>query len=664
MNENDEKDAKNLQDNNPRMIQQTILDLYVKFKVILLETSNKSYRKYFPSREAKKFGSKIKEINQILQSLGDGSEKFSQLQGFVSSLDTTAKYLHNQDGISAFAFFLDLFINMTTELFVSKQEIVELMNENRSLIEKVKELESTLSEMENEISLKEMSISEDNIFSESNDRKGVLQLVSDSILFANHSSVTILETFVAMNDFDGQEKLVVLYEDLQSQQFPLSDFVVWKDVNSLAANSDSHDLEAWTEYCTSQPKQFMQLLKDFYDPNCLDLIGTSRDIVAISPTAWSINGSSPFEPALIVYKKCLGLSHIDNKHSLTNSLTLTDGRQMKIIVKENYFSNAMHQNGIGVVGFDNEYGTIGGIASDTSNNSYMITCEHVVVEAQNLIKKKGKLASKNIKFMIPSQGPRKASVIAATNSFDPDLKLNGNFLNALLTKCETDEFKQIFQPPGAGAGDVTVKEVADYLANNQVELSVNPKDIKTFETTITKEIDTKVDKVGKIKVSFTGDVAAIPLNSAGVSFDQSCDINGTFGLQDLFGHWANGNSHLFVKKKGVNDSSVQTGSIAKPMHVQTPMDKSLFMSNDYRSSTLVDPLKGHGRVLLGQLLVTGNGFGRGGDSGSSVYVENGDLDKLIVGTFVGSFKDGVRYVVSPAEVIEEDKKLQWMKILL
>jgi hypothetical protein len=109
--------------------------------------------------------------------------------------------------------------------------------------------------------------------------------------------------------------------------------------------------------------------------------------------------------------------------------------------------------------------------------------------------------------------------------------------------------------------------------------------------------------------------------------------------------------------------------IVKPMHVQMPMDsESHFMSN-YRSSTLeVDPLKGHGRVLLGQLLVTGNGFGRGGDSGSSVYVENEDLEKLIVGTFVGSFKDGVRYVVSPAEVIEEgqeeDKKLKWMKILL
>lgn len=662
----EEDHATNLQGTNTRMIQQTLLDLYAKFKKFLLETRKKFDRKYFPTKEAKKFGSKIKEINEILQSLGDGSERISLLRGFVCSLDTTAKYLHNQDGISAFVFFLDLFINVTTELFNSQQEIVTLMNENRSLIGKVKELESVISDMENELSLEEVSISEDGVFSESLYRKGLLQLVSDSILFSNRTSVTIMETFVAVDDFDGKDKLVVLYEDIQSGNFPLtSDFIVWKDINTLDANLDSGDLDPWTQYCHSQPEQFMQLLKDFYDPNCIDLIETSSDIVAISPTVWRIDMSCPFEPALVVFKKCLGLSHVDNKHSLADNLALTDGRHIKIIVKENYFSKATHQNGIGVLGFDSSYGTIGGIACDMNDRPYVITCEHVVKAAQKLVKKKGKLASKNSHFMIPSQGPRKAYVIAATGAFDPNLKLNGNFLNTLLTEYENSRFQEIFAPVDR-AGDVTVKEVAEYIARNQVELSVPRGDILTFCKTTIKEIHTSTH--GAIQVRFTGDVAAIPLDSAAttVSFDQiSFDIHETFGLQDFFDHWGNGNAVLEVKKKGINDSIKQHGKIVKPIHVQTPTDsKSQFMSDSYNSSTLeFDEDTGLGRVLLGQLLVYGDdGFGRSGDSGSSIYVDDDDMNKLIVGTFVGSFKNRVEYVVSPAEVIAQE--LQWIKMLL
>ena len=56
---------------------------------------------------------------------------------------------------------------MTSESNNSHKQMIKLMNENQRLILKVKELESVLSEMENDVSLEEMSISDDGTVSDS-----------------------------------------------------------------------------------------------------------------------------------------------------------------------------------------------------------------------------------------------------------------------------------------------------------------------------------------------------------------------------------------------------------------------------------------------------------------------------------------------------------------
>mmetsp|Transcript_20373 Transcript_20373/g.29260 ORF Transcript_20373/g.29260 Transcript_20373/m.29260 type:complete len:157 (+) Transcript_20373:442-912(+) len=145
-------------------------------------------------------------------------------------------------------------------------------------------------------------------------------------------------------------------------------------------------------------------------------------------------------------------------------------------------------------------------------------------------------------------------------------------------------------------------------------------------------------------------------------FNEARDISDIFGFDDIFNRWQKGLSSIDVFKKGVNDSSIRSGRILKPFHIQTPADsKSRFMT-DYKISTL-DTVKGSpGRTLLGQLLVHSNDFGCPGDSGSSVYVEDRDSNRLIIGTFVGGFKTRVEFVVSPAEVTVHGG-LQWAHMM-
>ena len=99
-----ESKGNSTQSEHGRMIHLTILNLYRKLKSVLLTISTQSIRKYFPTREAKQFCSKIKEIHDVLLSLSDskGREHFKKLTEFVKALETAVKHMHKQDGISSF----------------------------------------------------------------------------------------------------------------------------------------------------------------------------------------------------------------------------------------------------------------------------------------------------------------------------------------------------------------------------------------------------------------------------------------------------------------------------------------------------------------------------------------------------------------------------------
>ena len=411
-----EKDNDLKQSGTIKMLQETIFSLYDKFRSYLLTTSIMNHpRSNFPRKEAGAFCAKLVEINDIVVKLSSiGYEEVDNLSEFARSLETSARFYRGRDGVLAFSCFLDSFIKLFSTVLKTHREMTELMQNNAALIKKVKELESVIAEMECTKSFDEV----DNVIT---DMEGIslskegshetppiqskkehydssevnrLNGIMESLLFANEDGLSILECFIGVNYYDQSKALIVMYEGKGTP--PRYESVIWQNVslNSLYSMDENHE---WSMFRLNQKEQYLQLMKDFYDMNCISMLN-SPDIVAIVPSVFRSSIDEPYESRLLVYTKCRDYTHLGHRNILSSGyIKLSDNREVKITVEENYFSYCTSNNGIGVHRNDNLFGTIGGKVTKDSKE-YLITCEHVMSKIQDQQNKLGKLASKNLRL--------------------------------------------------------------------------------------------------------------------------------------------------------------------------------------------------------------------------------------------------------------------------
>lgn len=194
----------------------------------------------------------------------------------------------------------------------------------------------------------------------------------------------MLESYVTEDE--GEKKIVILAKMDTSTQPPHNNLISWKNTQSLNPET-GFELNNWENFRENQKQEYNQLMKDFYDPKCVELLD-DFNVVAVMPSVWSMSGSSPFHPAFLVYVKIIEGCEL----YLKEYLTLSDDRVLKLVFEENYFFPGM-MNGISANGFDNDYGSIGGICEDGKGNMHLITCEHVIHKALEKNKGLGVLGS-------------------------------------------------------------------------------------------------------------------------------------------------------------------------------------------------------------------------------------------------------------------------------
>jgi hypothetical protein len=586
---------------------------------------------------------------------------------------------------------------------------LRLLDQNRGLREYVQQLEGEIAEMESSVVLnyleissvfsnKEISTGEENSkdLSPKDIPEDFFSLIEDIVVFSNKKDVSILESYQAFSSGTNFRTIVIMFESSEALEPPAASFIKWKQVSGDADSASMQELSNWREFSNRQPQEHSQLLLDFADPVCADVISEHEDIVAVLPMAYSASDTYPFEPALQIVKKAVGYDALGNPCEfpiLNGYLTLSSGRKLKICTREGWFSPQMTTDGRGVedsplglptrtsnlrVGggmsspdCENDYGSLGGFATDLEGNNFFVTCEHVIMHCRALEMTKPKFSqSSSTQFVFPSGGPRKFDLIAAADAINPEQKLNANFLGCLLTKYETSNWKEILHCDHDR--DITLRDVSNYLSENQTFLTVANSDIHLFSS---QPCD--VPSGDNVPLRISGDLAAVKISSelfnslTPHSFQiRSKPVIGFVTLKTMFEEWTRGTQSITVNLSGANDRLEPIeGDIARPVHVKTPYQTSSRFVFDYTSKSLKQESVAAGeakpKVLFGQYLISApKMFGSGGDSGGMVYA-NGTDGMFIVGTFVGSLNGLSSFIATPADVLSHSSRgnsspeLQW-----
>jgi len=490
-----------------------------------------------------------------------------------------------------------------------------------------------------------------------------------------------VDTYIAVDVLKNEDNLVVLYEGSTIINPPENDFIHWKLISKAPNPRDDTIDEDWHTFRQIQPDQHRELLDNFADSAVVDYLRNSYDVLAVFPSAERVANSNSLEPVLTVIKKAVGLSSIS---PYCANLILSNGKALRLVEQENWFYFMMQNSssskmsssgslckisvgsGISSPDNDNEYGTIGGFATNEVGETFLITAEHVSLAIQRSESKKPlKLQNMDVEVTIPSRGPRKLALIQAVEGkLATNTPLNAKFLECILTHYHSDVWKDMLN---CRSGDILIQDLVTYLNENQV--SIHPRRDSIRTCSVARNV-----KYGEGVISIIGDVAAIPIAASEIEhFDLQSSpvikkpIKGIYSMDDMYQEWTNGVAgEITVYKRGANDSKTRVeGLIRRPIHIKKPMDYSekrpVFLCERRSQHLKDDPslsseVKDNFKLLLGQYLVQSSpDFGVGGDSGSMVYAES-DSAVFIVGTFVGSFNNDGYFVVSPADVLCEGLK--------
>ena len=279
----------------------------------------------------------------------------------------------------------------------------------------------------------------------------------------------------------------------------------------------------------------------------------------------------------------------------------------------------------------------------------MMTNEHVVVKAMNESNVKTFMVN-DLKFISPSVGAKGARLQrdladrGLTHPYDTGL------LSSLLHAHNNAYLKQIISPKHAHGKvttnlQISLTEVRDYLFSEQKIFSCAYKDIKFFDT------DILATTIGTNSVPISGDVALIPISMPGAVQESGKTVR-MVTLQELIQSFIQINGKLRVNKIGATTGQTP-GYISRPAHARVQVTSTdPFFHQKYSSPTLLN------RVLLNQILVSGDGFGKSGDSGSLVYHERNPTNSAgsgnsteiyAIGTFVGRLdKNADVFIISPS----------------
>jgi hypothetical protein len=680
---------------------------YEKFrKFLVYNKTTGTERKNFPVAEACQFSKSICDMNNILNRISGG--RLDNMARFSQALIVIAKSLHKKEGIEAFAALLDTLLLILKDAVEHESQNWQLASENRELRQKVSSLEAEIANMEDSISVNlcslavdvstrlvddETGIEEDKSSEDvSNDESQLsfLFAVQENVSFSNREDVLILETYLAHASFNPDTTvLVILFESSEELKPPTNSFAKWHQISSNSSHSPELEYDEWIKFAQSQPEDHRQLLIDFVDPICTRVISDYDDIVGVMPFAYRTDGMNRFEPALQVVKKLVGynaarspLPPVETDYMKNGFIVLSDGRTLKVCEKEGWFCTHMQTSSAGGGGnveihqappdisigggmsspdCENDYGSIGGFAVDKNGDHYVVTCEHVVVEARRREKAQPVfLQSKKTKFVFPSEGPRKFQLISASAAINEQMKLNPNFWYCLLNKFDTPAWRVML---GIDSDrDITLRDIKQFLTHDQTHIAVPNTDVYEYSCT-----PCELEYGHGIKILAHGDLAAIKLpQDIFNKLDQSSfeirskPVIGVVTMRDMFAAWCEGTHSIPVYKAGVNETPTRIqGKILKSGNFKAPIN-TIFV-DEYPSKTLKEG-NGDYKILLAQYVVSApQSFGRGGDSGGVVYCDATD-GMHIVGTYVGSFNDSGLFAVAPAEVLMRNgtNPLNWL----
>ena len=543
-------------------------------------------------------------------------------------------------------------------------------------------------------------------------RIDLLRELEGAILRATQSQFVVQDVYIGVSSppADPEERLIVIYDcDAVNEDSDVpsieSRFISWLPSSTRTSQYYCNYIDEanWLQFRQDQQPEFRVLLTDFFDSACVDLIKNHSDVVAVFPSVYRLLNEGPFEPVICIVKKSLrffpygeeSIPLLEKDDGLY--MKLSSGKQSKVFFKEGWISIPYMENrrktqkhqpssatpppprtsssavmnpntekislgdGISLADLHESYGTIGGFVKK-GGEYFMMTNEHVVVKAMNESKVKN-FELKALKFVSPSIGAKEMRLqrdLAArglTYSYDTGL------LFSLLHAQNSPYLKQIISPKYVHGKDtknpqISLTEVKDFFFSEQKYFSC------TYESIIFFDSDIPATAIDTESVYVSGDVALIPISMPDI-VQESGKIVHMLNLQKLIDNWTRDKENLRVNKLGAT-TGLTSGEISRPAHAKFPITSTdRLWYEKFSSKTAVN------RVLLNQILVSGVGFGKPGDSGSLVYYEghpsysagSGNSTEIYaIGTFVGGLDKGENvFLVSPSCDILEKFQFEFAK---
>lgn len=630
--------------------------LFINF---LQYTKKKSPRKLFPKKESSKFIERLSSLFTAIEAWKKDQfvEKvFINIKNFINSLKTASQVLKGVDGINAFKTFLDLLNDLTLNFIQQIANYHILESENLILQQRMDELEQTIEEIEqkeNETTF--TAIDEDlstlNLnLTFSSERNSFLEDMRLALTFIQSSGCKICTVYEAFELSNNSKRVVVIYEGLIDDIPPSLETIYWRNLKCFDTSESS---ENWDLFRSSNPEMANYLMNNYTDTNILQYFTRMSDLVALFPGAVRINGV--LEPVLEVLKLSVGYCS-DNIPEIEN-IVLSTKKSLKIWYRNGYLNkmneNIQLGNGMTIKGCGDNFGTIGCFVNSEKYKGKigLVTCEHVV-NAKNQINSLDPLASTNTQFVFPGRGSRIAKILSLYRKNEgTTLKL----LDCLLKYYDDDKLKQLLNVNKENL--ITLKNISDYLNQNQEEFCVENEDIQCFS-----DNSIEVTIPDNLTLHLKGDVSVILISETELASKNKNISNKIEGLNlhslylpKVFASLSS-RGKIDVFKKGANDESKNSGCITRPVSLKTPFNQGRFLVNKI-SNSLKDLNNNYKTLTTMYFIHASPDFAVGGDSGSLVYTLNDDKSKVFaLGIFMGSF-DSCGFLATPIDVITKDFSL-------